>query len=188
MNTFAIGTAGDDAYDPSMGDSVRTAAELMAVIPPLPDSPDTDDLIAAVQQHRGRKMQILTAPPELSASVCGMWVETPSVDLVFIAESAAPFAREHVLLHEIAHMLLGHGEARGPQSGLAQLMPDLDPSLLQKVLGRSSYEDPQEYEAELLATLLQSRTRSSRPDSGGASDASSETALFGRITTSRRWN
>ncbi|MFA7266923.1 MAG: hypothetical protein WC054_11475 [Candidatus Nanopelagicales bacterium] len=171
-----------------MGDSVRTAAELMAVIPPLPDSPDTHDLIVAVQQQRGRKMQILTAPPEVSASVCGMWVETPSVDLVFIAESAAPFAREHVLLHEMAHMLLGHGEARGPYSGLAQLMPDLDPSLLQKVLGRSSYEDPQEYDAELLATLLQSRTRSSRPDSGGAQDASSETALFGRITTSRRWN
>lgn len=171
-----------------MGISVRSAAELMAVIPPLPESPDTQDLIAAVQQRRGRKLQILTAPPEVSASVCGMWVQTPSVDLVFIADSAAPFARDHVLLHEIAHMLLGHGQDGDPQSALAQLMPDLDPSLLQRVLGRSSYEDPQEYEAELLATLLQSRTRSSRPDSSGVGSTPGQTDLFGRITTSHRWN
>ncbi|UAK31309.1 hypothetical protein K8O92_26360 [Nocardia asteroides] len=64
----------------------------------------------------------------------------------------------HVVAHEGAHMLLGHGRDSTPAELAALLAvvdfdgcPDADASTARKARGASSYSDRDEYEAELLS-------------------------------------
>ncbi len=50
---------------------------------------------------------------------------------------------------------------------LGQLFaPDLDPALVRRFLGRSSYSDAEEQEAELIATLILKKAADRRPGTG----------------------
>lgn len=82
-------------------------------------------------------------------------------DYIFYAQDAPRPHQEHIILHELAHLLCDH------QSGPAQaellqalLFPHLDQSLVRTALttlGRARYDTRQEREAELLATLIEHR-------------------------------
>lgn len=55
-------------------------------------------------------------------------------------------------------MVLGHSSDIDPdEDGLRSLLPDVDPSVVRRVLGRTGYESEQESEAELLADLVMTK-------------------------------
>lgn len=81
-------------------------------------------------------------------------------DVVFISARHTGFHRDHVLLHELSHMLLDHSQ---PESvtfadDVAPLFPDLPPDLIRRILGRTHYDDPQEREAETLTSRILAST------------------------------
>ncbi|MFG3253276.1 hypothetical protein [Streptomyces sp. NPDC048172] len=92
--------------------------------------------------------------------LCGLWVELDSADYVFYEASTSPLHRDHIVLHEISHILLGHTTSNGvdPVANLGALFTGIDPSTVRNVLGRANFSTPQEREAEQLATRIAGRS------------------------------
>jgi hypothetical protein len=94
---------------------------------------------------------------------CGLWISVPTADYVFYDPETSQLHAEHIVLHELSHMLSGHttgAEAElGVGSGaIGRLVPDLDPRTVDTMLGRASYTTAQEREAEMLASLIRARS------------------------------
>ncbi|MFM9582139.1 secondary metabolite protein [Streptomyces caniscabiei] len=89
---------------------------------------------------------------------CGVTYVTPSAFYIFYDPLTSHAHQDHVIGHEIAHLLLGHHERRQLSEEVPQgLAPLLDPALVEMMLGRSSYEEAEEHDAELLASYLSGR-------------------------------
>ncbi len=84
---------------------------------------------------------------------------------VFYDAATTALHRDHIVLHEVGHMLSGHSNLLSGE--VAQtLVPDLDPGSVESVLGRSHYSDQDEQEAEMIASLIlrrADRTPARRP-------------------------
>jgi hypothetical protein len=121
---------------------------------------DANELCAMVAARRGRPIRLV--PMDGLTGVCGLWVATATTDLVFYERVTTPPHQEHIILHELSHMLCDH--QRAALSGLAaqveELLPNLDPEMVHRVLGRAGYTSEEEREAELLASLIRQRARS----------------------------
>lgn len=91
---------------------------------------------------------------------CGLWIMTRTVDfIVYEAETSRPH-QDHIIAHELAHMVCGHRGGAGTHvdDDTARLLfPDLAPELLQKILGRGNYSSVEEREAEVTASLILER-------------------------------
>lgn len=127
----------------------------------VPDPFDVDAFCASLGRRRGRPIQVLPQPGTITDETpCGVWIATASADVIFVEPGVAPLHREHIVLHEVGHMICAHEPASPVGIGLAgRLMPHLNPALVTRVLGRTSYTTPQEQEAEMVATMIGSRTR-----------------------------
>lgn len=120
----------------------------------LGDEFSFNTLIDLVQQRRGRTMRIAEIA-ELGerGGICALWLSTPDQDIVLHARSESNLHRQQFVLHEIAHMLLGHDLEAG--AGRAEhLFPDLPPSTVTTMLARHTLSDEMEKEAEMLADEL----------------------------------
>jgi hypothetical protein len=111
---------------------------------------------AAVAAHRNRELRLLPLPGLDGADgLSGAWVATDTADYILITADASPWHRDLIGLHEIGHVLCGHGAAG---RGLRELAPDLLPGLsdvtIRRVLGRHGYSSRDEQEAELMACLV----------------------------------
>jgi hypothetical protein len=120
----------------------------------IPSPFDLDAFCAELAEQRGRPL-LRHAVPGLSADApCGLWVGTDRADHVFYDPGTSPLHAEHIVLHELAHILSGHS---GADAGLTTLFPDLDPATVRRVLGRVGYTTAQEREAEMIASLIRGR-------------------------------
>jgi hypothetical protein len=136
----------------------------------LLDIPQPFDIVqfcARLERQRGRPIQLVQIATTPGAP-CGMWVPTAASDYI-LHDGITPIHRQHNILHEIGHMILGH---RGGSAGariIGQLVPDLDPMLVESQLGsiiRTSCEkraiegvdvkegELEEEEAEIFADLV----------------------------------
>ncbi|WP_412076122.1 hypothetical protein ACLF6K_10295 [Streptomyces xanthophaeus] len=115
-----------------------------------------DGLCQRIAEQRGRPIRLHPLPKEAAESgVCGLWVGTASVDYVFYEAQTTPLHREHIVLHELGHILFGHHSLEGEEV-------DGDAPV---VLGRTNYTTRQEQEAEMLASMIRIRTANSAPQS-----------------------
>lgn len=95
--------------------------------------------------------------------MCGLWIATGTTDLIFHESATTPPHREHIILHELAHVLCDHYPASlDAVERAAVLLPDLDSALVRRVLGRAGYSTAGEREAEVLASLIRQRTAPGR--------------------------
>ncbi|MFD9305959.1 hypothetical protein ACFWCB_25460 [Streptomyces sp. NPDC060048] len=122
-----------------------------------------DALCDRIAEQRGRPIRLHPLPKEAAESgVCGLWVGTASVDYVFYEAQTTALHREHIVLHEIGHILFGHHsldpedtgdtERAGGSTGAAE------DGQIPTVLGRTNYTTRQEQEAEMLASMIRTRT------------------------------
>ena len=92
-----------------------------------------------------------------------MWVPVGTEDFIFVDAACGTAMREHVVLHELSHIVCGHEPvAAWAEEYLRALLPDFDAEFVrQKVLAlpRRGYDSFPEREAELLATMIGSRVR-----------------------------
>lgn len=132
----------------------RCAAVLREL--PLPAAFDVRTLCAELGARRGRPIRLL--PVAGLFDVCGLWIATDRTDLIaYEANTTAPH-QDHIVLHELGHVLCDHFPATlSPAEQARILLPDLDPELVNRVLGRAGYTSVEEREAEFIATLLGQR-------------------------------
>ncbi|MEQ3552861.1 hypothetical protein WIS52_20530 [Pseudonocardia nematodicida] len=123
---------------------------------------DASSFLARLAEHRGRPIELRPFNQgDVPGGVCGIWVDRSDSDVIGYPVDARHAL--HIVLHEVGHMLRGHrGRAPVADSQIASFMPDLDPTMVRAVLGRSVYSDVEEREAELIASLIMSRADGSR--------------------------
>jgi len=90
------------------------------------------------------------------------------VDYVFYEPETSQLHREHIILHELGHLLCEHQPTEViDEEVIAQLFPDLNPTVVHRVLGRTTYTAVEEQEAEMVASLVRERVdhelRATRP-------------------------
>lgn len=120
---------------------------------PLPDPFTPKGFAAELARFRGRPVELVPVPARTS---CGLLVSTPAADYIGYPTDTTALHQRHIMLHEAAHLLCGHATSLDA-SVSSVLLPNLSPALVRRVLARSAYTDPQEHEAELLASLLAQR-------------------------------
>ncbi|MGW8763458.1 hypothetical protein ACWGN5_13255 [Streptomyces sp. NPDC055815] len=103
--------------------------------------------------------------------MCGLLVSLGDADHIFYESSTNALHQKHIILHELAHLLLGHGSTADDTAslGVERLFPGLDPAMVRRLLarGRTDYSQVQEREAELLATMIHNRTTGPAADAYG---------------------
>src|SRR3569833_1034021 len=120
----------------------------------IPQPFDLDAFCLEVESRRGRRLLRRAVPGLSSHAPCGVWIGTRDADHVFYDPGTSPLHAEHIVLHELAHILSGHSS---PEA----LLPGLAPAVVTRVLGRVGYSTEQEREAEMMASLI--RGRPARP-------------------------
>lgn len=128
----------------------------------LPECFELNDLIAAVERSRSTGIEIVEFPgiyPE--DGLFGIWLNTGFGDYILHAPTASELHRRQIVLHELAHMILGHDLVTG-QSSAAALFPDLPEAVVLRALARGHTDNALEREAEALADLLASSLRRNR--------------------------
>ncbi|MFE2284390.1 hypothetical protein ACFXDJ_09470 [Streptomyces sp. NPDC059443] len=91
-------------------------------------------------------------------SLNGMWVSTPMADFVIYAACATRAHQEHIIAHELGHIMCDHQSVSDMDDGiLGQLFPDISPVIVRRVLQRTKYSHRNEQEAETIASLYCAR-------------------------------
>lgn len=127
---------------------------------PMPSRFSLEDFCQQVAEHRGRPLHLLHSPERTveRQRPCGAWLATGSEDLVFVERDVSALHREHIVLHELGHMLCEHVPERDQRAEkLAPMFTTLSPELVAHVLGRTVYSTPREAEAEVFATMVGAR-------------------------------
>lgn len=135
----------------------RRCAALLRDLP-MPVPFDARALCEQVAIRRGRPIRLI--PMAQLTGVCGLWIATDATDLIFYEKETTLPHQEHIILHELSHVLCQHNSVSLPLAAQAQpLLANLDPEMVHRVLGRAGYSTVEEREAEILASLIRHRAR-----------------------------
>lgn len=114
------------------------------------------DVIERVEDARGKPLRIQEVP-ELAdnGTLCGLWLSTPTEDIVLHAPSDSALHREQFILHELAHILLLHDKVDAKTGYVTDsVLPHFDNATVVKALARDTLDDRYELLAEQLADTL----------------------------------
>ncbi|QUQ70188.1 hypothetical protein [Kutzneria sp. CA-103260] len=132
---------------------------------PLPNPFSVEALCRAISEMRGRRLylHVLTGQSGQGAA-CGAWIATEKADHIFYEPQTSEYHRDHIILHEIGHMLCGH-DSPGARGGFNpdSLNGVLDINTAKKFLFRTDYTTREEQGAEMVATLIRERARTLLP-------------------------
>ncbi|PKV94741.1 hypothetical protein ATK30_5623 [Amycolatopsis echigonensis] len=129
--------------------------------PPL----DVTELCRRVGVQRGKPIRLRAHPIPVPGPF-GAWVAAASADYIFYQQETSKPHQDHIILHELGHMLAGHDSDAHDDTLLSDLCPgsstealraeypDLAPDAVRRALRRTSYDTEQEYEAETVATII----------------------------------
>ncbi|MFF4716353.1 regulator component [Streptomyces eurythermus] len=124
-----------------------------------------EELRARVEELRGRPLVLRELPEQAAATgACGLWLGTVDADYVFYETRTAPLHQEHIILHEIGHVLCDHHRSfTGDGEQPAGRFPEAPtPHLVRRLMARTSYTTTEEQEAEMIASLIQSAGKTGR--------------------------
>jgi hypothetical protein len=146
----------------------RCKQHLRGIEIPRPFSLDV--FAASVAARRGRALRVLPLPGLDGADgLSGAWVATDTADYVLIDADVRGWHRDLIGLHEISHILYGHGTA--------------GTIAVRRILGRGGSSINDEQEAELTAWLILARL--SGPVSGSAGQAAADLASLQALRSMR---
>ncbi len=105
-----------------------------------------------------------------------MWVEYDDYDMIMYQQETARLHQEHIILHEIGHILVADNEDAAEKAagetteeapavdpdeetaifveGWATMLPVFQPETIKRVARRCSYDDGEECSVELVATII----------------------------------
>ncbi|WP_410658137.1 hypothetical protein [Amycolatopsis sp. lyj-112] len=88
------------------------AAVLIDRLPALPRPWSVTELCARLERKRGKRLVVHLL--DLAALPSGLWYDDGRADHIICRHGITGYHRDHVILHEICHLLAGHGPA-GPE-------------------------------------------------------------------------
>lgn len=140
-----------------------------------------ETLCTRLATYRGRPLHVQALPGVASLTgPCGIWLETVTDDFVFYESNTSRLHQDHIVLHEIGHMLRQHTATDlFPDSVFEGLFPDLDRDMVTRMLGRSSYSSWQEREAEAVAGILREASELGGDSRGDINFADRAASAFG---------
>lgn len=119
-----------------------------------------DDLRHTVQDRRHRRLRIVElADLDTHDGLCALWFVTDAEDIVIHARSDSALHRQQFVLHELAHMILGHCEEDCAVE--EALLPNIPPYTRGRLLARQDLDSETEIAAESLADRLAAGIRGS---------------------------
>lgn len=145
-----------------LGGALRRRCRTQVEALRIPEPWDFEQFCTSVTAYTGRALRLIQLPV-MPEGLCGLYVSTAGTDYVYTPMRTTLFHREHIALHEIGHLIAGHQGGVEVSDLASDLLPDLNPSLVRAVLGRTSYTSEQEQEAEYFATLVANRSRPRQP-------------------------
>ncbi|MFD0413506.1 hypothetical protein [Streptomyces sp. NPDC127108] len=113
-------------------------------------------LCRAVERQRQRPLVLRPHPLPVPGPL-GLWVYTPRADLVLYQQHTSPMHQDHIILHEVMGHICGNhttGPGGDQWDAWTRTVPGLGPEAVRRVMGRCAYDDGQECEAELAATIV----------------------------------
>ncbi|MCS0635847.1 hypothetical protein NX801_09235 [Streptomyces sp. LP05-1] len=111
------------------------------------------ELCRLLGDYRGRPIQLV--PYALPApGPFGLWIATDTVDLIFYQQETSPLHQDHIILHEVGHILADDTSDEDDPVVWQSLLPALSYDAIRRALRRTAYEDEREREAELIATTI----------------------------------
>ncbi len=121
----------------------------------IPRPFDVDEVCGRVGACLGRPI-VPVAIDMPAGAPYGLTFFTDERLIVAYERSTTPVHRDHIVAHEIAHIVFEHETTVVPdQDAIGRLLPSLRPGLIRRVLGRTgAYDEVAEQEAETLATML----------------------------------
>lgn len=113
------------------------------------------EICARFGERRGKPIRLLAVPMEVPGPF-GLWIKTTAADVIlYQGTGTTRFHQEHIIAHELGHLLADHPSDEGDDEMWRQLLPDIPPSVIRSALRRrTSYANEYEQEAEVLATVL----------------------------------
>ncbi|AGM05513.1 hypothetical protein [Amycolatopsis keratiniphila] len=115
------------------------------------------ELCRRIGESRGRPIKLVAFPMEVPGP-CGAWLSASSGDYIVFQSETTRIHQEHIIAHELGHILSGHRAEPDEEEIWSRFMPDLDPGVIRRLLKRTQYDSVREREAETIATLLLERS------------------------------
>lgn len=129
----------------------RCKRELRAlgIRPPL----DVELLCRRLGERRGKPIRLVSYPIPVPGPF-GLWLSTESSDYILYQQETTRSHQEHIILHEVGHILADHASDESDDSVWRDLLGNIPPDAIRRALRRSSYDEEHEREAELAATII----------------------------------
>ncbi|QHC21392.1 hypothetical protein GR130_08065 [Streptomyces sp. GS7] len=129
----------------------RCKRELRAldVRPPL----RVEVLCQQLGERRGRPIRLVAHPLPMPGPF-GVWIATDSADYILYQQETSKTHQDHIILHEVGHILADHQGVDTGDEFLQTAMPELSPGMVTRALRRTSYDEAHERQAELVATII----------------------------------
>ncbi len=141
---------------PSAPETLRHRGEARLQAIPLPTPFDVEVFSEAVAARRGRPIEL--RPRSHPFGLLGLWVPRTTDDLIMFEQDTSPLHQEHIILHELSHLLCDHHPVVLVDMELAgRMLPRLGTSTVYRALRRANYSSAEDQEAEVLASLILER-------------------------------
>jgi hypothetical protein len=120
----------------------------------LPSRLNLELVVRTVEAIRGRRIRIRATEKLVGTSICGLWLPGKRHEWVFHPPTPWELQRQQFVLHELAHMILGHDAHPGSGALLHEGLQHLPSELIHRALMRTEFRTLEEATAEYLADLL----------------------------------
>ncbi|RJQ75378.1 hypothetical protein D5S17_21040 [Pseudonocardiaceae bacterium YIM PH 21723] len=118
--------------------------------PPL----DVRLLCERLAAHRGRPIHLMDYPLPVPGEF-GVWLASDAADYILYQRETTKPHQDHIILHEVGHIVAGHTSDEDDDELLQRIYPDIDPEVVRRaLLRRTHYDAAQEREAETVATII----------------------------------
>ena len=139
------------------GESLRRASEAIVDRLELPRPFTARAFCETVAASRDRPVY-LYPHAFTDGGVSGLCVSTEHADHIFHETRTTALHQEHIVLHELGHLVWGHTRVL-PEADRWLSLPNLDATRILGILGRSAHCGEEEQAAELFAELVLHRVR-----------------------------
>ncbi len=123
-------------------------------------------LLSVVEGIRGKRIRIIATDKLIGTSICGLWLPGEKDEWLFHPPTPWELQRQQFVLHELAHMVLGHDRTPGAGTVLKAGLRGLSPEIVRRALARTEFRTVEEATAEYLADLMAETLRSGPGEPG----------------------
>lgn len=127
----------------------RRELRALRIEPPL----RVDVLCQRLGERRGRPLRLVSYSLPVPGPF-GLWLATASADYILYQAETTRVHQDHIILHEVGHILADHRSDDTDEEYWQRMMPDLSLEVIRRALRRTHYDTEQEREAELVATII----------------------------------